>query len=403
MAVNSTVTITANTTVSANVPKGTQLCNTATKFGQTNDPDSNDDAASACITVDTQADLSLQKVASTNNVAPGETFSYTITVKNNGPSDAQNVVVTDPLSSQVSFVSSTPSPTSLNPLGWNLDIVPAGQTRTITLNVVVNADATGTILNTAVVNSSTTDPTGGNNSDSEQVIIAASADVQIVKSGPVNSVGIGTMFTYTLVVTNHGPGAAHDVVVTDTLPYDVSYVSSLPAPVSSDPLSWNLGTIQPNGSKTIQLKVYVESWARSQFSNFATVTTSTTDPDSQNDNSEVLVTTKPPTAIQLLSFTVQQVTDLSVTLEWTMASQPDIYSYRLYRATEDDFTKAEKVTELSTTAQLDYAFTDTVPANGVYYYWLTSINNAGVEDEPIGVVQALVGFNFKVLLPVVRR
>ncbi|EIM71695.1 hypothetical protein A3SI_20317, partial [Nitritalea halalkaliphila LW7] len=35
----------------------------------------------------------------------GEAFTYTITVTNNGPSDAQQVVVTDALPAGVSFVS----------------------------------------------------------------------------------------------------------------------------------------------------------------------------------------------------------------------------------------------------------------------------------------------------------
>jgi uncharacterized repeat protein (TIGR01451 family) len=403
MAVNSTVTITANTTVAANVLKGTQLCNTATKFGQTNDPDASDDSAVACITVDTLADLSLQKTASVSTAAPGGAYSYTITVQNNGPSDAQNVVVTDPLSTKVSFVSSTPSPANLNPLGWNLGAIPAGGTRTIIVNVTVNAGASGTIVNTAVVNSSTTDPNTNNNSDSETVTVAATADLKIQKIGPSSSVSKSTIITFDLVVTNLGPGAASNVVVTDNLPYDVSYVSSTPAPVSTTPLAWNLGTIQPGASQTIQLRVFVESWARKQFSNFASVTSTTPDPDSQNNNTEAVVTTRPPTAVQMLTFDVKQVSDLSVTLEWVMASQVDIFSYRLFRATVDDFTTAEKIAELPAVQDLVYTYVDQAPANGVYYYWLSHVNNAGSEGEPMGVAQALVGYTNKVFLPFVRR
>ncbi len=57
--------------------------------------------------LDTRADLSLVKTDSVDPVAPSGSFAYTLAVTNNGPSDAQNVLVTDNLPTGVGFVSAS--------------------------------------------------------------------------------------------------------------------------------------------------------------------------------------------------------------------------------------------------------------------------------------------------------
>src|SRR5437899_10739609 len=54
-------------------------------------------------------DLSLTKADTADPVTVGDTFGYVITVKNEGANDAGDVIVTDTLPSQVSYVSATPS------------------------------------------------------------------------------------------------------------------------------------------------------------------------------------------------------------------------------------------------------------------------------------------------------
>ncbi|MFD0569449.1 DUF11 domain-containing protein [Kitasatospora gansuensis] len=60
-----------------------------------------------------KADVAIvKKAASTTLVAAGESFDYTITVINKGPSDASGVVVTDALPSMLKFVSASDSCTA---------------------------------------------------------------------------------------------------------------------------------------------------------------------------------------------------------------------------------------------------------------------------------------------------
>lgn len=117
-------------------------------------------------------DLSLTKTDSADPVTKGGAFSYTITVKNQGPNDASAVTVTDPLPSRVSFVSASSSAGSCTQAGsvvtCNLGTLNAGLTATVTISV--KASKSGTASNTATV-TSPEDSTPANNSDTEATVI----------------------------------------------------------------------------------------------------------------------------------------------------------------------------------------------------------------------------------------
>ncbi len=51
--------------------------------------------------VGASADVSVVKTGSANPVAPGEILTYTVDVANAGPSDAENVVLTDIIPSTI--------------------------------------------------------------------------------------------------------------------------------------------------------------------------------------------------------------------------------------------------------------------------------------------------------------
>jgi uncharacterized repeat protein (TIGR01451 family) len=165
----------------ANGPAGTPIVNTSTVASSTTDPIPGNNSATATTDVNnpTFADLSLTKSDSPDPVFPTQTLTYTISVTNNGPDTAQSVVVTDTLSSNVTFVdcssdqagvcggSSTVPTISFTSLA-------SGVTATITIHVTVNSGVTsGTLItNTAAVTSATSDSNPGNNSDSEDTTVS---------------------------------------------------------------------------------------------------------------------------------------------------------------------------------------------------------------------------------------
>ena len=74
------------------------LVNTATiTTFRITDPNAANDAATDTDTVTTSADLSVTKTDSADPISPGDVLDYVITVTNIGPSDAQNLQVTDTL------------------------------------------------------------------------------------------------------------------------------------------------------------------------------------------------------------------------------------------------------------------------------------------------------------------
>ena len=64
-------------------------------------------SGSATDTVTTRADLDVAKTATPNPVVNGQNVTYTITVRNIGPSVSRNVVLTDPVPAPLTYVSSS--------------------------------------------------------------------------------------------------------------------------------------------------------------------------------------------------------------------------------------------------------------------------------------------------------
>ena len=165
--------------VNADVPAGTAITNTATLTSPTPDP-STPNTATAMTATAVSADVALQKSCPTGPVVPGDQFTCTLTVTNNGPSDAQNVVVTDDLPAGVTLVG-TPSGGGFtcgtgDPFTCTrMTLSAASGPQVVTFTVRVNDDvAGGTVLkNDASVGTATFDPDTGNNSASASTALPA--------------------------------------------------------------------------------------------------------------------------------------------------------------------------------------------------------------------------------------
>jgi uncharacterized repeat protein (TIGR01451 family) len=83
--------------------------------------------------------LSIDKTADVSHAAPGDVVTYTLTVRNTGPGDAQDVVVTDLLPPGTTFVSASPPCTlAARTVTCDLGTVPGGGSRAITIKVSVD-------------------------------------------------------------------------------------------------------------------------------------------------------------------------------------------------------------------------------------------------------------------------
>lgn len=118
-------------------------------------------------TVPKPADLKLTK-RGPDDASPGDTLTYTITVKNQGPGTAQGVVVTDKLSPHVDFVSASSScqQSANHFVTCNLGTLTNGASVTLTLRVRIRTGIHARqIQNWARVTASTPDKNFGNNKD----------------------------------------------------------------------------------------------------------------------------------------------------------------------------------------------------------------------------------------------
>ena len=237
--------------------------------------------------VPTDVEIWVEKTGSASPVTAGEAMTYSLTIYNDGPSAAENVVVTDTLPAEVTFVSASPTPDSgPNPLVWNLGTLTAGESRDILITVTVNADVTAGFTNMVIITTTTPGDDPSNNEDDWPVEVVLSADLGVVKSDDPDPVSPGALLTYTLNVTNYGPGLAENVLVTDTLPAEVQYVGADPAHtyIAPDTVIWSLGDLLPGETRDLTLTVQVHPWVTQTFTNVVVVGSDT--PDDNPDNNQ---------------------------------------------------------------------------------------------------------------------
>ena len=285
-----------------------------------------------------QADLADLKAAAQTAIA-GDSLTYTITVTNNGPSDAAAVSLNDPLDSHLNgavyCVDATGSCTPLT--AWpgsntiSLGDMAAGSVQVVTIEATINPSTPQgyNLDNTATVSSGTTDPNPNNNASSTQTTVDTQADLSVAKSAPSDTVaGDPAGFDYTLAVTNNGPsdntGGFH---VSDTLPAGTSFQSSGSDAACSasgqDVTCANTSGLAAGGSQSFTVHVKVASSVAdgTVLSNSGTVTSDgTSDPNSGNDTSNTTSTT------------VHTLADLSVAKSApsdTVAGDPAGFDYTL--------------------------------------------------------------------------
>jgi len=150
--------------------------------------------------------------------------------------------------------------------------------------------ADGTVItNSASIVFDTNDPIATNMVSN--TIGSVLADLALVNAASPEPAAVGGELVYQLKVTNHGPLAATDVVVTDTLPAGVTFLrveASQGSCSGTRTLLCSLGTLQKGGVATVTIRV--KPLAAGMLENAAGVSSSTPDPR-LNDNTAIVHTT----------------------------------------------------------------------------------------------------------------
>jgi uncharacterized repeat protein (TIGR01451 family) len=234
------------------------------------------------------ADLALLVTDGPDPVTVGNNLTYAITVTNNGPDAASNVTLTDTVPSGVTFVSSTVSQGGCS--GTSTVNCPLGTINSgghVTATIVVAPGSAGAMNNTVSVTSSVSDPNSSNNSATTGTTATpvASADLMLVISDSPDPAAVGSNLTYTVTVTNNGPDMATGVVITDTLPSGVTFVSSTSDPggcSGTETVTCNLGDMSSGAGAAVTL--VITPTAAGTLSNLAEVSSGVSDPDTANNS-----------------------------------------------------------------------------------------------------------------------
>ncbi|MGB9373622.1 MAG: hypothetical protein WCA82_05620, partial [Jiangellales bacterium] len=220
--------------------------NTATAADDTFDRSS--DPATASVTV-TEPELSVTKAVSDETPSPTDPFTFTVTVTNSDQefvSDAHDVVVVDdvPLGVVVTSVGGGGQYVPLDPaengggtITWLLpDPVLPGEMVTLTYEAELAPSATidtTPLTNTVVVDDYATVPEGteGRRSYPDRdpsdtaTVTPAFPRLDVVKTTPDGTLAyIDSSFRWRITVTNSGDAPAQNVLVSDTLPPNWTYV-----------------------------------------------------------------------------------------------------------------------------------------------------------------------------------
>ena len=244
-------------------------------------------------------------------VGSGDTITYTVRVRNAESDPQTGVTVTDVLPPGVGYVDGSVTAdldgaavAAGAPPGLISGLtIPADGVLTITFDVTVDAPiAAGTteFLNTAEAYS---DEFPTPSSDSVTDYTDTAADLSLTKvddeAAPLRP---GDRLVYTLTVTNAGPDEARDVVVTDTLPAGVTFVSA-----ASDPacVEGPIGTVTCSlgdltvGSVAVEIAVDVGSSVDGTITNDATVSSATPEgsPGDESDDEDTVIDVPPTISV----------------------------------------------------------------------------------------------------------
>jgi len=215
-----------------------QIANLASVSGNELDPvGSNDNWMEATTIVPVgpaMADLAVTKSDTPDPVlSGGPQLTYSITVSNNGPDDATNVLLVDTLPAEVTFDSATPSAgdcdqvATLGEVECRLGSLASGNNMTVTIVVTPDTvEAATSITNTVTVSATEEDPNLENNTAAaSSTVNPPGSDMSVSISSSSGSPMVGEPVTFNMTVTNNGPSDNTGVVVTVTLPASGTFVS----------------------------------------------------------------------------------------------------------------------------------------------------------------------------------
>jgi uncharacterized repeat protein (TIGR01451 family) len=204
-----------------------------------------------CITVKVvKPELALVKTAP-SEVILCDPIPMKLVVTNTGVGLATNVKINDPLPDGWA---TTDGRTTLT---FDAGSLGAGQSREF--EMVAKSSKTGTFINKAMATAD-----GGLTAEASSTTMVRLPVLELTKTGP-KKINHGRRITYNLKLTNTGDAEARDTILEDIIPSNTTFISDDSGGQYSDverKVSWNLGTLQPNDTRTVNITVRTDQYGK---------------------------------------------------------------------------------------------------------------------------------------------
>ena len=409
-------------------PANTTHTNTFTAEAEDAESNTASDSDSAWVDFLPVPGLVVEKSVATGQAVQSMPFTYTVRITNTGQVTFDPLVLTDTLPADFYYVVGSGDPSDPDVIAepllvWqNLGPLGPGESITVTFAVTATPGITGTYWNVALVGG---EYPGGVLTDTDDAPVAI-VDPAVVVDKQLVAADLDDVFpnyvTFTIAITNVGISTIDVLPLLDAYdPYYLSFFWAEPYPeedADDGLLTWHdLTGPAPNGfgrDLAPGESFRITTVFRVVHDITTTVNTAYVEgpydvydnPANEPQDDEVIVDI--PTAVELLYFVGRVDNPPHVRLEWATAVEIDTFGFRLYRAPVADFARAQAVAFVPSEARgggATYVYTDTVPYDGTWWYWLADVDTSGGETVhgPVSAVVGAAALPYRVYLPLVLR
>ena len=246
------------------------------------------------------ADIAITKVADDPSVAAGDPIGFTITVTNEGGSEAQGVTLTDDLPAGGDLDWSIESQTGISGCtisgavgSQSIDCPTVNLAADASYSIHIVSDTSNASADSVTNTASVTTTNDGSDEDDDTVVILK-AGIDIVKVADADHVDAGAVIGFSITVTSTGAVPAEDVTLTDSLPAGGDLVwaldsqtgisgCSITGPAGSQIIDCPPVDLAPAASYSLHISATTSLATDDTVTNNASVTTSNDGSDEDGD------------------------------------------------------------------------------------------------------------------------
>ena len=269
------------------VSKTGRMTNLAVIHADEHDSNMTNNQDNESIEVPVSADVEV--IIEANNTKPlfGEEVKWTVTVKNNGPDDATNVVLNEILPEELVFIECNPTKGAYSNGKWNIGSLKVGEHQHMNLTTLSNS--VGVMVNNVNVTCDEYDWNMANNKDNAAVNVKPVADLSITKIASKYRYSVGDVVEYTIEIVNNGPNTAQNIKVSELLDDSLKFKSFKVSRGRFDrnSLTWTVDSLAYGESAKLIIKAIAIS--SGILNNSVVLTSDAFDPDLDNNKDYAVV------------------------------------------------------------------------------------------------------------------